>query len=996
MLKFLLKNGLVIGIIILFVGISVIPSTWGIKEYNNSLHDSKTENYSEEISSADSNTEYWALLIAVGIYAGHPDEDRPSMLDDVKNLHDKLLVSEHWKEDHIKSITAENCTVLNIIKGLRWLDRMDDKDDFSLVYITTHGYPLGFDIPPRDEEDKQDEALVSYKGFKHPWAIIWDDLLNLLLSLLNSKGVCVIVDSCYSGGFNDPPYFQTRMKNNKMNANEWMHEFAEDISESGRVVLMSCSEDEVSYASVFSRCLDKALTGYADINKDDMVSAEEAFEYIVENLNEPDMHPTIYDGYPGELQLTEVEFPPSKPVTPKGQILGETNTTYKYTTFSTDPEGGKISYGWDLDGDFTVDEWTDPLDCNTTVNISHSWAIEGTYNIRVKTKDDHGLISAWSNHIVVMMCSDNIPDQWQVETDYGCWINNEWIAQSFVPSLDTLSKVVLALRAYGAGDPKPLQLIIRDSLNGNNLTESSLAIPELGGDKWAWYTFDFEDIDVIPGETYYVICKGRSDWTFNWKWKRGNPYTHGEIFWSEDGKEWHDIFPDDADGCFVTWAEKPGYPIVFNPIPGDGDSWVPIDVSQLSFNLSDYQGDIMNYTVETVPDIGTGNGFNVNEGKYSIEVSGLECETDYHWFVNVTDGEYWTSEVFGFKTQPIMVFDPFDEGWQYRKKITIDHNKVAGNLTNFPVLISVVDDDLKNKVQGDGDDILFMDNFGVANRIVHEIESFDGSSGELVAWVNVTSISGSVDTVFYIYYGNPNCGSQQYPDRVWDSDFIHVWHLGDSLVDSSGFDDGNDHGTSIVYGKIGKGRDFEQDEKDYVDFGDMSQPGDSSLTTMTWEGWVKPEILDIIFMTKYDTSGTDYVSYHLDFRQGGKFGIWCASAWGVTTQGMTDNSYSVIDEWIYLTATFNLGGINDLNSFINGNEVDFTQTTNDANVMKNIPVTDELGRCRYEAGTGYTDGIFDEVRWSKVVRSDDWIKTSFNTMNDPSSFINVGPEESGP
>ena len=73
------------------------------------------------------------------------------------------------------------------------------------------------------------------------------------------------------------------------------------------------------------------------------------------------VNPTIYDDYPGELYLTVVEFPPSVPEIPTGQVLGDTNTTYYYSTVSTDPGGDNISYGWDWDGDYIVDEWTDIL-----------------------------------------------------------------------------------------------------------------------------------------------------------------------------------------------------------------------------------------------------------------------------------------------------------------------------------------------------------------------------------------------------------------------------------------------------------------------------------------------------------------------------------------------------------------------------------------------------------------------------------------------------------
>jgi len=461
---------------------------------------------------------------------------------------------------------------------------------------------------------------------------------------------------------------------------------------------------------------------------------------------------------------------------------------------------------------------------------------------------------------------------------------------------------------------------------------------------------------------------------------------------------WHVSVDDGYDIVDKTFSFRTEAvaPVISSPSPSDGEMDVSADLSQLSFHLRDYQGDLMDYTVTTSPDIGSGSGNGVGDGTYTVDVSGLDYLTEYTWYVTATDGVHETNREFSFKTAPIMVFDPFDMGWQYRKMITIDHTMVNGDLENFPILISTVDVDLRDKAQGDGDDILFIDGPGVANRLYHEIEYFDDSSGELVAWVNVPSLSDGVDTVLYLYYGNPSCDSQQFPEKSWNSDYIHVWHLGDSLSDSAGSDDGNDHGTSIIYGKVGYARDFEKDENDFIDFGDMTQPGDGSLTTMTWEAWVKPESSDTILTTKYNTQGTDYASYFISFLKDGKFRICAYSGWGVNTNGYTDDSYSEVGEWVYLTGTFNLGGINELSAFINGTKVSFTQISSSANVMKNIPVTDDLGRYRPESGTKYADAVFDEVRWSKTVRSDYWIGTSYNTMNDPSSFFNVGPEETAP
>ena len=52
----------------------------------------------------------------------------------------------------------------------------------------------------------------------------------------------------------------------------------------------------------------------------------------------------------------------------------------------------------------------------------------------------------------------------------------------------------------------------------------------------------------------------------------------------------------------------------------------------------------------------------------------------------------------------------------------------------------------------------------------------------------------------------------------------------------------------------------------------------------------------------------------------------------------------------------------------------------------------KLGR----AVVAYFDGTVDEARISSVVRSSAWIKTSYNTISDPSDFLSIGPEESGP
>ncbi|MBN1281257.1 MAG: carboxypeptidase regulatory-like domain-containing protein [Candidatus Thermoplasmatota archaeon] len=249
-------------------------------------------------------TEYWALLVAVGVYADDPGQNRPDMLLEVDDLYDLLVESEWWSEDHIKTIKGKDATVTNIIAGFRWLDRMEDADDISLVYLTTHGFPLGLDIPPADEADGTDEALVSYWGFAYEKLFLWDDLINVLLNRLESKGVCLIVDSCYAGGFNDPPNWNLTENTPEVQqtAADWVTGFGEEVRGQNRVVLMASSEDEVSYSGGFGPYIIDGLRGHGDINNDNIVTAEEAF-YYAQPRSFDRQHPTMYDGFDGELPL---------------------------------------------------------------------------------------------------------------------------------------------------------------------------------------------------------------------------------------------------------------------------------------------------------------------------------------------------------------------------------------------------------------------------------------------------------------------------------------------------------------------------------------------------------------------------------------------------------------------------------------------------------------------------------------------------------------------
>lgn len=134
----------------------------------------------------------------------------------------------------------------------------------------------------------------------------------------------------------------------------------------------------------------------------------------------------------------------------------------------------------------------------------------------------------------------------------------------------------------------------------------------------------------------------------------------------------------------------------------------------------------------------------------------------------------------------------FDDDWEFRKPVELQASQIAGNLTNFPVLISVTDADLAAKAQANGEDILFTlpDN----TQLDHEIERFDSGTGELIAWVRLPALDASVDTDLFMYYGNPTAADQQNAAAVWDADYRMVHHLQEPGGPGTTLDDSTSQG----------------------------------------------------------------------------------------------------------------------------------------------------------------------------------------------------------
>jgi hypothetical protein len=73
-----------------------------------------------------------------------------------------------------------------------------------------------------------------------------------------------------------------------------------------------------------------------------------------------------------------------------------------YSTVGTDDDGDLLFYYFDW-GDGTTSGWIGYYDSGEECSVSHMWMEEGTYEIKVKTKDLYGYESEWSDPLLVSM-----------------------------------------------------------------------------------------------------------------------------------------------------------------------------------------------------------------------------------------------------------------------------------------------------------------------------------------------------------------------------------------------------------------------------------------------------------------------------------------------------------------------------------------------------------------------------------------------------------------
>ena len=340
----------------------------------------------------------------------------------------------------------------------------------------------------------------------------------------------------------------------------------------------------------------------------------------------------------------------------------------------------------------------------------------------------------------------------------------------------------------------------------------------------------------------------------------------------------------------------------------------------------------------------------------------------------------------------------------YYKAITIESDYIGSTLTNFPILVHDNTGNLSGNVLANGSDIAFYA-VGNSTQYNHEVEYYNSTTGELWAWVNVTSIASGTDTLFYMYYDDSDGGYPigHNPTSTWNGNYIFVSHMNDNTTSSvddstSNHNEGTKNATNqpieTTSGKIGNAQDFEETDKSLITLDTDIAP----LTAFTLEAWLKPESAGSVTGYSIISSAENEAGSYGDTAMllskltiPPYYGNCLAQKSDSNIFSLSGNTYPVKNNsWAYICGTWTgTNGYIYYNTSLD-NTVAGSGTMNSGANFKTIIGAGRLAANSYRS---YVDGIIDEIRISKTARSSDWLNTSFHSGNQTTGFLTLGIQD---
>ena len=348
-------------------------------------------------------------------------------------------------------------------------------------------------------------------------------------------------------------------------------------------------------------------------------------------------------------------------------------------------------------------------------------------------------------------------------------------------------------------------------------------------------------------------------------------------------------------------------------------------------------------------------------------------------------------------TQSVVVTLGNYGNYGFKKTVTLNTTTlgITSNLTNFPVLLSVQDNNLiisgtcTDKVyipNGPNYDFAFVDATGT--ELYYQVESYNQTTGTLLAWVQIPTLTFATNNAITFYYGSTSptiTHNAVFFQKTWASDYQAVFHFNESAYTGSVTDGtaGAHTGTTggmtsadLVTGKIGTAYSFNGSSKK------ITSNAVNITGSFTISAWVQATTVgvDQKILTNQATGGSSTGGYKLGIFSNNL--VEAESGTAINRASTPLPAAIAANAWHYVQGVFSGS---TLSTYIDGVKYENFSTT--IAPTSTTPLYIGVG----EGGsTYYFNGIIDEARVSNVAKSTDWLKAEYVNQGNPISFTTSG------
>jgi hypothetical protein len=257
----------------------------------------------------------WAVIIGVGGYESSAVPRLRYSVADADAIY-QTLIGAGFKKENILLMT-DKTERKPTLRNIKWalgtfLARSAHKDDLVMIYFAGHG---ASEVDQRGiERDGLSKYLVPVDADPddlYSTALPMDEMQNVL-ARIEAERVTVFLDACYSGAAGGRTFASTKTRT--VNVDDI---FLDRLTRSkGRAIVTASRPSELSIElaelghGIFTYYLVRGLQGYADNNRDGIVSLQELYEYLAQEVSRKsrqvggNQHPMLKGELEGVLPLT--------------------------------------------------------------------------------------------------------------------------------------------------------------------------------------------------------------------------------------------------------------------------------------------------------------------------------------------------------------------------------------------------------------------------------------------------------------------------------------------------------------------------------------------------------------------------------------------------------------------------------------------------------------------------------------------------------------------